>query len=143
MSSLKEVVVTLVAILFIVTFLKIERSNHATYKRFLSQEEFNFTDDKQKYVAFYNIYTQGKHYKEIVEEQIEYLTESGILSILDKVYYFTIGKNNKLFSIHHPKFVKLGGLLTGYESFLLKMLKNFCLIGKQFIQLTVIIKFFF
>jgi hypothetical protein len=76
-------------------------------------------------VAFYNIFssTKGKP-KEIISEQVRFMDQTGLLSLIDTVYYVSTGSIPVI--INHAKFQLLETLRIGNEVYTLGLLYRYC-----------------
>ena len=96
---------------------------------------------KGSIIAFYNIYSEGRHYKSIVREQLDVLYKSNLYNKLDKLNYITIGNDSSSFTINSiastlsgtyvmnrtEKIVKIGSYRKGYETLMLRKIYDFCM----------------
>ena len=87
---------------------------------------FNICQSSSSLVAFYHIFTEG-NFHDIVAEQVRHIENSGLLSIIDNVFYATVGKGGQNFTINIEKFkfMRYHGEV-GWETPTLKLLFDFC-----------------
>jgi len=83
---------------------------------------------KKSAVAFYNVYAQGKDYDYIVQTQVKTVKGSGLLDVLDNVYYATMGNAGKDYDIgNDEKYVHIDHYGNdGSELQTLSLLHKFC-----------------
>lgn len=83
---------------------------------------------KNEIVAFYNVFAEGSHYRNIVQTQVDIIAGSGLLDKIDKIFYATMGKTGKMFNItESEKYVHIAHYGDkGSELETLSLLHQFC-----------------
>lgn len=87
----------------------------------------SFVKEKGKVVGFWNIYAEGKHYQDIVNEQKRVIESSGLMAKLDKLYYTTMGEHGASLPLTGTKIKHLSYFgLHGSESQTLNEVYQHC-----------------
>jgi len=88
----------------------------------------SYLDTKKNVVAFYNVYAQGNDYNGVVQNQVNTVKGSGLLGMLDNVYYATMGNAGKDYDIgDDEKYVHIDHYGDeGTELQTLSLLHRFC-----------------
>lgn len=92
-----------------------------------SRHVSTFATKPYQNVAFYHVYAAGGTYRDIVEEQLGIMKETGLEQKLDAVFYFPVGSQSASFHIPKPNFHRLHiDNATGWEEDTLGALYEFC-----------------
>ena len=89
-------------------------------------EEFE-GNHRLKVVAFYNIFAEGNHFRDILNDQVNRLKETGLVDKLDMIYYTTMGSQGSTLNLPGEKFKHIKHFSgDAYEVDTLSILYGFC-----------------